>query len=30
LDEWIREQEKQRLDQKLGDFGGNVALAAKS
>jgi hypothetical protein len=26
----MREQEKRFVDQKLGDFGGNVALAAKS
>jgi transcriptional regulator with PAS, ATPase and Fis domain len=30
LDEWMREQEKRFLEQKLGDFGGNVALTAKS
>ena len=30
LDEWMREQEKRFLEQKLEDFGGNVALTAKS
>jgi DNA-binding NtrC family response regulator len=30
LDEWMREQEKRFLVQKLEDFGGNVALTAKS
>ncbi len=29
LDEWMREQEKRFLEQKLEDFGGNVALTAK-
>src|SRR5205823_6213565 len=30
LDEWMTEQEKRFLEQKLEDFGGNVALTAKS
>jgi transcriptional regulator with PAS, ATPase and Fis domain len=30
LDEWMREQERRFLVQKLDDFGGNVALTAKS
>ena len=30
LDEWMREQEKRFLEQKLEDFGGSVALTAKS
>jgi DNA-binding NtrC family response regulator len=30
LDEWMREQEKRYLAQKLDAFGGNVALTAKS
>ena len=30
LDEWMREQERRFLMQKLDDFGGNVALTAKS
>src|SRR5438128_2462667 len=29
LDEWMRKQEKRFLEQKLEDFGGNVALMAK-
>ncbi len=29
LDEWMRKQEKRFLEQKLEDFGGNVALTAK-
>src|SRR5207247_6731619 len=30
LDEWMREQEKRFLEQKLEDFGGNVALRQKA
>jgi DNA-binding NtrC family response regulator len=30
LNQWLQEQEKQYLAQKLDDFGGNVGLTAKS
>jgi hypothetical protein len=30
LKQWLQEKEKQYLAQKLDDFGGNVALTAKS